>query len=180
MEIGLCRFLSTKSHLFPLAHYIIKSSDYHNKDNMHCWNDGMQAWMPQTRSVFSLCHWLSQCSRLAAHLSCWKLIDNRGGLFIASFTIWLFIELLVEECKPSLLFLLILNQGSITEMLLLLWINIYSEVASSSKPVSPSAAEALFHLCSILKEEEAGNSERLQECFLCGHASKISEGPRPN
>lgn len=183
MEIGLCRFLSTKSHLFLLAHYIIKPSDYPNKDNTNSWNDGMQAWMPQ-RSVFSMCHWLSQWCRLAAYLSCWKLIDNRGRLFIASFTIWLLIELLAEEYKPSLLFLLILTQGCISEMLLLLWINSYSEVKSSSKPVSPPAAEALFHLCEasfvpILKEG-AGNSERLQGCLLCCHVSKISEEPKPN
>lgn len=184
MEIGLCRFLSTKSHLFPLAHYIIKSSDYHNKDNTNCWNDGMQAWMPQTRSVFSMCHWLSQWSRLAAYLSCWKLIDYRGRLFIASFTIWLFIELLDEEYKPSLLFLLILNQGPMSEMLLLLRINTCSEVASSSKPFLPLQLRPYLicvknHSCPILREG-AGNSERLQGFLLCGYACRKSEGPKPN
>lgn len=184
MGIGLCRFLSTKSHLFPLAHYTIKSSDHRNKDNMNCWNDGMQVWMPQTRSVFSMCHWLSQWNGLAAYLSCWKLIDNRGRLFIARFTIWLFIELLTEGYKPSLLFLLILNQGSTSEMLFLPWINTYSEAASSSKPVSPSAAEALFHLCEESSvpnlEGRRGRQLRKTTRMLCGYASKESEGPKPN
>lgn len=59
--------------------------------------------------------------RLAVHLSCWTLTDIRGRLFIASFVTWLFIEIHVGEYKLSSLLFLILNQGSTSEMLLLVW-----------------------------------------------------------
>lgn len=144
MEIGLCRFLSTKSHLFPLAHYIIKSSDYHNKDNAEMMECRLGC---HKQELYSQCaiDWASGADwQHTCHAESWLITGVR--LFIASFTIWLFIELFAEECKPSLLFLLILNQGSISKMLLLLWINSYSEITASRKCVSPSAAEALFHL----------------------------------
>lgn len=60
--------------------------------------------------------------RLAVYLSCWKLIDNRGRLFIASLMIWLFIEFHAGEFELSSLFFLILNQGSTSKMLLLVQI----------------------------------------------------------